>query len=202
MYIDRLLFPIHTLGPGNRLVIWTRGCKRHCPGCANPELWDTAGAKNISPADLFQITANIHRETPADGITISGGDPFDQLPQLLEYLELCRTLRPAVDDILVYTGADFDILSQSLDPETLRRIHSNIDVLIDGPYIEEQNFSDLVLRGSANQRILFFREFLKARYEPYLAGRRQIENVYMGSQLISVGIHNRQTDDTNNGRKL
>lgn len=38
MQIDRLLYPVHSLGPGNRLVIWVRGCKKRCFNCANPEL--------------------------------------------------------------------------------------------------------------------------------------------------------------------
>ena len=191
MYIDRLLFPIHTLGPGSRIVIWTRGCQKHCPGCANPELWDTAGARQVSVHDLFQIVSNIHRETPAEGITISGGDPFEQLDELLEFLDLCRTLTPAIEDILVYTGFEYEAFCRTLDPRTRQRAESLIGVLIDGPYIAEQNTPDLVLRGSANQQILFFRKNLQERYAPYLAGPRQIENVYMGSQLISVGIHNR-----------
>ena len=78
MYVDRILYPIETLGPGKRIVIWTVGCTKHCAHCANPELWDPAGRNNIAIKDLAQIIGNLCRENSVDGITFTGGDPLEQ----------------------------------------------------------------------------------------------------------------------------
>lgn len=189
MYIDRLLFPILTLGPGKRLVIWTRGCTKHCPLCANPELWDIEDSRDISPEDLFRIVLNIHRETPIDGITISGGDPLEQPSELLKFLKLAETI---TEDILVYTGYVFEEIERTWDMKVVDDLRENIGVLIDGPYIDELNEESLVLTGSSNQKIIYFNENLREKYAHYLSGTRKIQNVYMGNRLVSVGMHNRK----------
>lgn len=188
MRLDRLLFPIETLGPGKRLVIWTKGCSKHCEKCANPELWDSEGAKDVSVEEIARIILNIHRETPVDGITISGGDPLEQAEELLELLEL---IKPEIADILVYTGYYYEELEKSWPQEMLARLEKNVTVLIDGPYIDERNDNTCPLRGSTNQSLLFFDEGHREIYEKYLKKGRKIQNVYMGNRLISVGIHNK-----------
>jgi len=105
MYIDRILYPIHTLGPGNRAVIWTKGCSKGCKNCSNPELWHIGkAAKNRSVKELFQIILNISRENRIDGITFTGGDPIEQFDELIEFIKL---LKEITNDILVYTGDYF-----------------------------------------------------------------------------------------------
>ena len=85
MYIDRILYPIHTLGPGNRAVIWTKGCSKECKNCSNPELWHIGkAAKSRSVKELFQIILNISRENRIDGITFTGGDPIEQFDELID----------------------------------------------------------------------------------------------------------------------
>ena len=189
MYIDRILAPIETLGPGRRLVIWTKGCTKHCPHCANPELWDTAAAKEYSVSDIVTIIRNVYRETKFDGITISGGDPLEQKEDILTLLEQVQDL---TEDILVYTGYTLEELERLWTEDEIRRLKQYISVLIDGPYIDAQNEKEIVLRGSANQRILYFKEKQKDAYEAYLSEGRKIQNVMMGDKLISVGIHNRK----------
>lgn len=182
MYIDRILAPVVTLGPGNRLVLWTAGCSKHCKGCANPELWRTAGKTSRTPADIAGIIHNVAKQTPPDGITFTGGDPLEQPADLLALLD---GIQDITRDILVYTGFVYEEL-----PDLLRKqLRERVAVLIDGRYIAEQNRPDAVLRGSANQRIFFFREEFLPAYREYMAKGRQIQNIYMGSKLISVGIH-------------
>lgn len=189
MYIDRILYPIETLGPGNRLVLWTRGCSKHCKNCANPELWDTSNAKNVKVEDIEQIIINIHNDTPIDGITISGGDPLEQMEEILE---LVKRVKVMVQDILVYTGYTVSELERNWDKSIIKRMKELISVLIDGAYIEELNDKELSLRGSSNQNIICFDESRKSIYEAYLRKGRKIQNVYMGTRLISVGIHDRK----------
>lgn len=189
MYIDRMLYPIQALGPGDRLVIWTAGCSRHCPGCANPELWSTENRRQRSISEISKIIHTIGQETPISGITITGGEPFEQPGEILGLL---KEIKDITEDVLVYTGYTAQQLSETIKPELLTELKEHIAVLIDGSYKEELNTPDTVLRGSSNQNIIFLREEYRESYEKYLAEGRKIQNVYMGSRLVSVGIHNKQ----------
>lgn len=188
MYIDRILSPIEALGPGNRLVIWTKGCSKHCKGCANPELWSVSGARNYSVDDIYVMIKNIYQDQPFDGVTISGGDPLEQKDDILKLIRMLKTI---VDDILVYTGYELGYIESEWAPEELSILKSNISVLIDGPYIEECNDGKSTLIGSTNQHIHYFDEKSERKYKEYLDAGRKIQNVYMGEKLISVGIHNK-----------
>ena len=188
MFIDRILSPIEALGPGNRLVIWTKGCSKHCKGCANPELWSISAARNYSVEDIYVMIRNIYNDQPFDGITISGGDPLEQKEALLIILP---KLREIVGDILVYTGYELKEVEACWDIEELDILKTNVSVLIDGPYIEELNDDHTALIGSTNQHIYYFDEKIKEKYEKYICAGRKIQNVYMGRKLVSVGIHNK-----------
>ena len=101
MQIDRVLYPITTLGPGERLVIWTIGCSKHCHKCANPELWHENPDKNIDVFELVGIIKQATDNRTIDGVTITGGDPFEQIEELNKLLSFFREI---TDDVLVYTG--------------------------------------------------------------------------------------------------
>lgn len=191
MYIDRILAPITTLGPGKRLVIWTKGCSKKCRNCANPELWSTEGARNYPVSEIARIVKNILNSEQITGITLSGGDPLEQKEELLL---LIQELSVLIDDILVYTGFIFDRVEALWNNKEIEILKNNISVLIDGPYIEEQNVETSILRGSVNQKIYYFKPKYESIYEEYMRSGRQIQNVYMGNKLISVGIHNRKGD--------
>lgn len=191
MYIDRMLAPITTLGPGRRLVIWTRGCHKKCKNCANPELWSIEGAKNYPVKEIIQIARNIICSEQITGITISGGDPLEQKEDLLQLLQ---ALSVVSNDILVYTGFTFHEIESLWNNDEINSLKDTVSVLIDGPYIEAQNSASSVLRGSSNQKIYYFKPEFESIYTEYMEKGRQIQNVYMGSKLISVGIHNRKGD--------
>lgn len=189
MFIDRILAPIETLGPGMRLVIWVKGCSKRCKGCANPELWDIDKSREFNVKDVSRIIANIYKETPFDGVTITGGDPLEQKKELFDLL---MDLNKYTEDILVYTGYTIEELNDVLSEDEMKTLTSQIAVLIEGRYIDELNTKDVVLRGSSNQKILYFKRKFIEPYEKYLQQGRKIQNVYMGNQLISVGIHDRK----------
>lgn len=183
MLIDQLLYPVESLGPGKRVALWVVGCHHHCKGCSNPELWQPNGQKPISPKELFFAIAHIAKEGRVDGITITGGEPFDQDADLLE---LVRLLQLLTTDILIFSGYRHEEL---LSRSNALAIMEHIAVLVDGPYREDLN-SGLPLRGSSNQRILLFDCDLKERYEAYLATtEKRIQNFYFDDQTVSVGIH-------------
>lgn len=191
MYVDRLIAPITTLGPGRRLVIWTKGCSKKCNNCANPELWSVEGARNYPVNEIVQIVKNIVSSEQITGVTISGGDPLEQKDELLQ---LIQELSLLTNDILVYTGYTFDEINKIWNSDEIDILLNNVSVLIDGPYIEEKNVETSVLRGSLNQKIYYFKSEYENIYEEYMKNGRQIQNVYMGEKLISVGIHNRKGD--------
>lgn len=189
MQIDRILYPIESLGPGNRLVIWTVGCGKHCENCSNKELWPVDENKDIDLKDLISILKSNIKNKEIDGITITGGDPFEQFDELTVLLEYISSIS---DDILVYTGYTIKELQEKLSNEDMNRIKKYISVLIEGRYINSLNDNLCVLRGSSNQNIIFFNEDMRERYELYMSTGRRIHNVFYKNKIISVGIHNKE----------
>lgn len=192
MYIDRILAPIKALGPGERLVIWTKGCSKHCAGCANPELWSTENAKDYSVDEILKIIVNIYNQNKFDGITISGGDPLEQKDDILELL---KGISNITEDVLLYTGYCMSDLKLLWKAEEIQRLKELAAVIIDGPYEESLNYAEAGLRGSANQTIHYFKKQYRKLYEEYISQGRKVQNVYMGNRLISVGIHNRKDEN-------
>lgn len=192
MQIDRIIYPITTLGPGQRIAIWTVGCSKHCANCANKELWDRNNGKSISPEVLVGIINEVIDTHKVDGVTFTGGDPLEQFDELLEFV---RLLSPLSSDILIYTGYTLSEAKQCISPEKWNEFIDMIAVMIDGPYIDKLNDNRCVLRGSSNQNIIYFNEKVKERYIPYLEEGRKIQNVYYENKLISVGIHNRESKE-------
>lgn len=142
MGLSRVHFPITTLGPGRRLGIWFQGCHLRCIGCISMDTWPTA--KNTS--DIDGLLKQIHPWiTQAEGITISGGEPFEQ-PEALIYL-VQRLKQLTTVDILVYSGFAFADIATIIYAS-----YPNIDVLISEPYNNKMP-QTTVLRGSENQKM-------------------------------------------------
>jgi len=189
MQIERILYPITSLGPGERLVIWTFGCSKHCYNCANPDLWQTNPAKNIEIHHLVKVIQQSTNNIRLQGLTITGGDPFEQKDELLALLPLLPEL---TDDVLIYTGFTYSQIENMLSMTELNTIKRYISVLIDGPYIDTLNDNHCVLRGSSNQNIIFFDKTKQERYNEYIKNGRTIQNVFYNERMISVGIHNKE----------
>lgn len=101
MLLARMITPITTLGPGNRVGIWTQGCTKRCKGCMSGELQTFDQTKDIPVDLLISIIVSEARRNKCRGITISGGDPLEQSEQLYFLL---KGLRSFFTDVLVYTG--------------------------------------------------------------------------------------------------
>ena len=138
-------------GPGLRLAIFAQGCPHHCPGCHNPESHDFAGGSDM---DTEEIIARMDANPLLDGITLTGGEPFEQP-------EACRILADAAHarglNVWAYSGYTFEQLCAV--PEK-RRLLEACDVLVDGPFLLEERSLDLRFRGSKNQRVLKVSEML------------------------------------------
>ena len=134
------------LGPGCRLVIWVQGCSIHCIGCMMPEAWDHNGGVKMDPEELCR---NFLAAGQVEGITVSGGEPFDQ-PEGLE--QLLVHARQYGCTTWVYTGYTIEQLAAKRD-QIFMRLLSLIDVLVDGRFKEDVGNS-VRFRGSDNQRII------------------------------------------------
>lgn len=156
--ISRVHFPVTTLGPGRRLGIWFQGCSIRCPGCISADTWpQTAG--RVSVGDVLASVADyVHA---ADGVTISGGEPFEQPEALGELLVgLAAILKPG-SDVLVYSGFPYD----ALEP-WLAKWPGLIDALISGPF-EVQAPQTRPLMGSDNQTLHALTELGRERFSEF-----------------------------------
>lgn len=184
MNLARILYPVKTLGVGDRIGLWLCGCSHGCRGCSNPELWQPREEYSISVANLLKLVRSISDSRRVDGFTITGGDPLEQPDELAELLSELRVISR---DILVYTGYTLEQLREMNSP-SIDIVLRNTAVLIDGLYIEERN-NGCPLRGSDNQRVIFLDESFRPAYEEYMRGGNKIQNFTSGSSVISVGIH-------------
>lgn len=184
--IARIFYPVKTLGPGNRVGVWTTGCSRQCPGCISPELQFYDEEKELDVEAVIEMICSITH--PIDGFTISGGEPFRN-PKALNALVL--QLAAINDDILIYTGYTLNELRQ-FSMKEIDSILNTCAVLIDGPYIEELN-NNCGLKGSSNQSVHIFRHHDK--YKGYEKQERRIQNVAYGNGMLMIGIPRRNSDD-------
>ena len=133
-------------GPGFRTSIYCAGCRHQCPGCHNPQSWDFKGGQAMTTDDIMRI---IEADPYAQGVTFSGGDPMYQ-PE--GFADLARAIRKRTEKtIWCYTGFTFEVLVNNPRQRALLEL---IDVLVDGPFIQQKRDLTLRFRGSSNQRIL------------------------------------------------
>lgn len=141
-------------GPGIRTTLFAQGCPHHCPGCHNPETWDFAGGQEAS---LDQILGVVRFNPISRGVTFSGGEPF---AQAAGFARIAKALKAEGYEVAAYSGYCFEQLLSGT-PEQ-RELLQWLDVLIDGPFIQEEKSLELVFRGSRNQRILDVPKSLQA----------------------------------------
>lgn len=149
--INRVHFPVTTLGPGRRLGIWVQGCSLGCPGCVSKDTWRHDPARGIAVDALIDGCASWIAE--ADGITLTGGEPLEQaegIAALLNAVARWQASRPTGhrQDVLLFTGYQLGELAA----KQLAVLHQ-VDAVVTGRYRPEAGQS-LVLRGSDNQRLL------------------------------------------------
>ena len=145
-------------GPGLRKVFFSQGCSHGCPDCFNKHTWDFNGGALI---DLDEEIAKTIDQSYLAGVTFSGGDPFDQ-PEPFAYL--AKALKKANINIWSYTGYTWEQLMElSKKNVHIKQLLENIDVLVDGPFINKLKSEEIQWRGSSNQRIILVPESLKEK---------------------------------------
>jgi anaerobic ribonucleoside-triphosphate reductase activating protein len=183
--INKAHFPVTVLGPGRRIGIWLQGCSIGCKGCVSRDTWAQEAGRVMRVADLLdwceEVSGNV-----LDGVTISGGEPFEQpaaLDRLLRGLARWRKRQ----------GLDFDILCYSGYPlATLRSRHTallgRLDAVIAEPYVDALP-SEHPWCGSSNQQPVALSKRGEQRYasSPNPAGKR-IQALADGQRIWYVGI--------------
>lgn len=144
-------------GPGLRAVVWTQGCKHECRGCHNPHTHDMNGGFEINTNEIINQLKKLKLQK---GITLSGGDPFEQSEAIMEIAEEAKNIGL---DVWAYTGYTFEELTDRKNSNyfTNLMLLQNIDVLVDGRFIESKRDINLKFRGSSNQRIIDVAKTLK-----------------------------------------
>lgn len=181
MNIHRMYWPVHVLGPGARLGIWTRGCARRCPLCMSEDLQSIDPAREIAVNEIIQSADMLFNKYNIGGVTISGGEPFLN-PDEMYSLEM--GLRSHTNDILVYTGYTEEEVAA--DP-ALAMAASAAGVVVYGPYVDNLN-DGKALRGSSNQTVVFNDQALKEKYARVLNDERHIQIGESGSSIFLIGI--------------
>ena len=134
-------------GPGIRFVVFAQGCKHQCDGCHNPATHDFNGGYLV---DVDAIINEMKKNPLLDGITLSGGEPFEQ-PEA--FCELAKRSKELGYHVMAYTGYTYETLMEKKNEPRLRLLE-NTDLLVDGKFEMEKKSLMLKFRGSQNQRII------------------------------------------------
>ncbi len=140
--VSRLHYPVTTLGPGLRLGLWLQGCSIRCPGCISLDTWKP----NVGLVPLPELLERVvGLATDAEGLTISGGEPFDQPDVLAAVLTTWRKV--SARSTLIFTGKEFGAVAP-----WIANNDGLVDAVITGPFRSDEA-QTMALRGSDNQEL-------------------------------------------------
>jgi len=150
-------------GPGGRAVVWTQGCSMRCPGCSNLQTHSHKPRILINPKKLADFILSIPK---IEGLTVTGGEPFEQAQAVFL---LCQAVRKAGLSVMVFTGWNYEYIISEND-KAVQNLLNQIDILVDGPFIQKLADKNLIWRGSSNQKV----RFLTSRYNPEVLKEKNI----------------------------
>ena len=138
-------------GLGWRAVLFVSGCPHGCPGCQNKEAQNFKYGK---PFNKQEIIDRICENSILKGVTLSGGEPLckENIPEVLDFVKSLKAVKPEFN-IWCYSGYTLEELEARNDKVTNEMLE-NIDLLVDGEFVEAQKKPNLRFKGSSNQRIL------------------------------------------------
>jgi len=142
-------------GPGARTAIWVQGCSVRCPGCFNPQLWGSIEGRDTTPTELIDRVLAVGTQ----GVTLLGGEPFDQAAPLAV---LAEGLQASGRSVMTFTGYTLERLrrAEAAGRSDVAALLAATDLLVDGPYLADHPDRSRPWVGSRNQRF----RFLTARY--------------------------------------
>lgn len=148
-------------GPGYRFCLWVQGCNHQCKGCMASDTWSFDGGTSMDTDDIFE---KIQSVKGIEGITFLGGEPLEQPESVLEIARMAKAINLSVT---VFTGFTYEQLQNSKN-DTINQLLGVIDLLIDGPFIQEEYDLSRPWVGSSNQQY----RFLTNRYS-----EKDLENI-------------------------
>lgn len=141
-------------GPGARFAIWTQGCTIGCPDCCNPHLWSQSPAQSWrASALLAEVLGARERYPELEGVTLIGGEPFEQDAALVA---LARGVRAAGLSVFAFSGHTLEELRARRSP-----LLDEVDLLVDGPYVQALRTTGRRWIGSTNQGLHFLSDFYR-----------------------------------------
>jgi anaerobic ribonucleoside-triphosphate reductase activating protein len=185
--LSRAHHPVTVLGPGQRIGLWTQGCGIGCDGCLARDTWAPDPTTEVD-IDAVLAWCDTLPDDAVDGVTISGGEPFDQpqaLDELLVRLDGWRRGRGRPIDFLCYSGRSLPALRARFGSLLTR-----LDAVIPGPFVADQA-PGLRWRGSANQLLVPLTDLGHERYDaeidrPATGSRFQVE--VDGDTVYQIGV--------------
>ena len=143
-------------GPGFRFTLFTQGCPHKCPGCHNPQTHDFSGSEELSTDEIIK---KLLSNPLTDGITFSGGEPFEQAS---DCAVIAAAARQHGLNVWCYSGYTFEeLLEKSRADSGVMELLKLTDVLVDGKFILEEKSYNVPWRGSRNQRLIDVKKSLE-----------------------------------------
>ena len=190
--LNKAHFPVTVLGPGRRIGIWFQGCSIGCTGCISQDTWSPDASKSMDVPTLLAWCREVAGGA-LDGVTISGGEPFEQpvaLAALLDGLHAWRAETSADFDILCYSGLPLRRLRAEHRP-----ILERLDAVIPEPYVDSLPLGK-VWRGSTNQSLVPLSARGETRYASFVdapagANAKRIQVAVEPDRIWYIGIPDR-----------
>lgn len=166
-------------GPGCRAVVWVQGCRRECPGCFNPASWSFEVNQLVA---IDKLAEQILHNPRNQGVTFSGGEPFWQASALAQ---LAKKLKTAGLNVMSFSGFTLQELQAEDAPPGAQELLAQLDILIDGPYVESLAIhSPNSPVSSRNQKVHVFNPALKDKIT-WASDQIEIHILKDGSRIIT-----------------
>ena len=166
-------------GPGRRAVVWVQGCLRECPGCFNPASWSFEPNQIVS---IDELVSRILTDPENEGVTFSGGEPFWQATALAE---VARQVKKHGLNVMSFSGFTLDELQKTDAPEGSQALLKQLDILIDGPYVESLAINEPTSPvSSRNQQVRIFNPDLANRIT-WASDQIEVHVFKDGSRLVT-----------------
>lgn len=151
-------------GKGVRVTLFVSGCTNHCKNCFQPETWNFDYGKPYTKETEDEVIDAL-KPSHISGLTLLGGEPFEPENQR-ELVKLLRRVRDELPEKNIWSFTGFVLDQDLLDGgrkhcEVTDEMLSLLDVLVDGPFKEEEKDITLAFRGSRNQRLIDMKKSLK-----------------------------------------
>lgn len=165
-------------GPGERSVVWFQGCRIGCRDCCNPEMHDSESGISASPSELADMIV----KAGSEGLTLLGGEPLDQVTELIEMLEELK--KGYRHGIIMFSGYTYEkIMADDLKEKAA----GLCDLLIAGPFMPEFASPDRRWIGSDNQTIHFMSSLYVEELKDWPPGKKEIEIIIRDGVILING---------------